>query len=796
MPTASTDSADRPVRIPRAAVRATVAATLRPVLSPRVPIRRQRALLDLNRHTLPLPPATRRTRTTLGGVPAERVEHPGAATGRTVLYLHGGGYIVGSADSHRAVAAQLSRTARAPVQLLGYRLAPEHPYPAAVEDAVAAYRALLDAGYRAEHVAIAGDSAGAGLALAATLRLRAAGDPLPAALALISPWTDLTLSGASITANEGRDALLRGDWLRLAVACYRGPADPADPELSPLHAELAGLPPLHVVAGVDELLASDADRLVERARAAGVDAAYRRAERMWHDYPLLAGLLAEADDAVSELGAALRQRWGDTRPTVAVIGAGFAGIGMGIALARAGIRDFTIFDKADGIGGVWRDNTYPGAACDVPSHLYSYSFAPRDDWPKRFSEQPDILDYLRRCVRDHDLDGHLRLGTEVRSAEFDEARGRWRLALGSGEVTEAEVLVPACGQLSVPSDASIKGMGSFRGTAFHSARWDHDHDLTGKRVGVIGTGASAIQFVPAIAPRVGSMAIFQRSAPYVIPKVDRSYRRWHHWMFRRLPASRLAARAGFWAFFEMGALGLTSLRPARVPFTLAYRALRRLQVPDPELREALTPGYEIGCKRILISSDFYPALRRDNVSVVTSPVEEVTPDGVRTADGTEHAVDTIILGTGFATNDFLAPMQVRGTGGRDLDEAWHDGARAYLGMTVPGFPNMFMLYGPNTNLGSGSIIYMLESQIRYVVDAVEALGAAGGTGRLEVRDDVESGYDSELQQRLDGSVWATCASWYRTDSGRITNNWPGRMREYRRRTRALDLADYRAAASG
>lgn len=777
-------------RLPRRVVRATVAAALRPVLSPRVPLRLQRRLLDLTRFALPLPPGTRRHRTVLGGVPTERVEHPAAAAGRTVLYLHGGGYIVGSTGSHRAIAAQLSRTARAPVHVLDYRLAPERPYPAAVEDTVAAYRALLGAGYRAEHIAIAGDSAGAGLALAAALRLRAAADPLPATLALISPWTDLTLSGTSITANEGRDAMLQGSWLRVAAASYCGGVDATNPELSPLHADLAGLPPLHIVAGTDELLLSDADRLAERARAAGVECSYRRAERMWHDYPLLAGLLAEADEAVEELGAAMRRRWRDTRPTVAVIGAGFAGIGMGIELARAGIRHFTIFEAADGIGGVWRDNTYPGAACDVPSHLYSFSFAPRDDWPKRFAEQPDILGYLQDCVREHCLDDHLRLGAEITSAEFDEHRGRWRLVLDSGETTEADVLVPACGQLSVPSDAAVPGLGSFAGTAFHSARWDHDHDLSGAQVAVIGTGASAIQFVPAIAPQVGSMTIFQRSAPYVIPKIDRNYRRWHHWMFRRLPVSRLAARAGFWAAFEMGALGLTSVRPARLPFQLAYRALQRLQVPDPALREALTPGYEIGCKRILISSDFYPALQRDNVSVVTAPVDEVIPDGVRTADGAEHRCDTIILGTGFAANDFLAPMQVVGAGGRDLNEVWRDGARAYLGMTVPGFPNMFMLYGPNTNLGSGSMIYMLESQIRYVVDAVETLGATG-TDRLDVRADVESSYDHELQRRLDGTVWAGCASWYRTASGRITNNWPGRMREYRRRTRQLDLADYR-----
>ncbi|MCX6466051.1 MAG: NAD(P)/FAD-dependent oxidoreductase [Pseudonocardiales bacterium] len=474
------------------------------------------------------------------------------------------------------------------------------------------------------------------------------------------------------------------------------------------------------------------------------------------------------------------------RPRVAVIGAGFGGIGMGVALREDGVADVTLLDKADGVGGVWRANTYPGAACDVPSHLYSFSFAHGREWSRRFAPQPDILRYLERVAREHDLAPRLR--TEVTEARWDDDRALWRLDLASGESLEADVLVPACGQLSRPARPRIPGLETFAGPAFHSAEWDHDVDLTGKRVAVIGTGASAIQFVPAIVDRVGAMTVFQRSAPYLIPRPDGPYRRA---LLRALPGWRAGARAFWTAFFETGALGFTRVPAMTVPFRWAFEAMLRAQVSDPALRERLRPDYPVGCKRVLISSDWFPAITRPHVEVVTDAIAEVVPEGVRTADGVLHPCDVIVLGTGFATTDFLTPMKVFGSGGTELSQAWRDGARAHLGITVSGFPNLFLLYGPNTNVGSGSIVHMLESQIAYVRQAIAHLAAGGGP--LSVRPDVESRFDTEIQERLGRSVWTGCQSWYRTASGRIVNNWPGLMREYRRRTARFDPADYRPA---
>jgi cation diffusion facilitator CzcD-associated flavoprotein CzcO len=472
---------------------------------------------------------------------------------------------------------------------------------------------------------------------------------------------------------------------------------------------------------------------------------------------------------------------------VAIIGSGFSGLGMGIALKREGLADFTIYDRAEGVGGTWRHNTYPGLACDVPSHLYSFSFEPKRDWSKRFSPRGEIADYLEHCARRYGLEPHLRLGTEVTTVAFDEPSRRWHLRTADGRTDEADVVITATGQLSRPAIPPLRCRESFAGTQFHSAQWDHGHDLTGRDVAVIGTGASAIQFIPEIAPKVRRLHVFQRSAPWVINKMDRDYPR---------PASRAAqllARAGWWAYFEALIVGFVGPKPFLAPVYLSHKAILYSQVRDRALRAKLKPDYQLGCKRVLISSDYYPALGRDNVELVTDPIREITPTGVVTEDGVERAADTIIYGTGFRATEFLSPMEVRGLGGQDLNEAWRDGAEAYLGMTVAGFPNFFMLYGPNTNLGSGSIIYMLESQIRYATDAVRRL-ASNGRAYIDVRPEVQRAFDEEMQRRLGDSVWASCASWYRTESGRVTNNWPGFMSEYRRRTRRLKPGDYRAVA--
>ena len=479
-------------------------------------------------------------------------------------------------------------------------------------------------------------------------------------------------------------------------------------------------------------------------------------------------------------------------PSVAIIGAGFAGIGTAIKLREAGIRDLALFDRGDRVGGTWRENTYPGAACDVPSHLYSFSFEPRADWSRRFPPQNEVLEYLEHCVDKYGVTPHLRLGTEVTRATFDADRAKWAIELRGGETHEADVLVAGTGQLSRPSYPQVPGLDRFEGVAFHSAHWRHDHDLRGRDVLVLGTGASAIQFVPAIQPDVRRMTIFQRSAPYVIPKFDKEYGPFHHRLFERAKWLPRLFRAGFYVYFEAITTGFTGRVPRAMLFLRAnHRALLRLQVRDKALRERISPDYELGCKRVLVSNDWYPALTQPNVSVVTDRIREAVPEGIVTEDGTVHRADTIIFGTGFAANDFLAPMEVRGVDGRELNETWREGAEAYLGMTVSGFPNLFILYGPNTNLGSGSIIYMLESQVRYVVDAVRRLRQAGPSTYFDVKPHVQDAFSAEIQERLRKTVWqAGCTSWYVTESGRNTNNWPGHMLEYRRRTRTVNLADY------
>ncbi|HEX6492812.1 MAG TPA: alpha/beta hydrolase fold domain-containing protein [Candidatus Dormibacteraeota bacterium] len=778
--------------LPAPLLRAVVRTTFKPLLSPGVPVRVQRAVCEVMLRSLAVTRGARIRAAGLGGVAAEVVEHDGADGSAAILYLHGGGYTALSPATHRGLAAHLALAAGCPVYNVRYRLAPEHPHPAALEDALAAYHALLARGLRADRIAIAGDSAGGGLALAAALRLRDVRAPLPAALGLISPWLDLTLGGASVTEVAATDPLLTPSWLRDSARAYAGGRPLNDPELSPLFADPRGLPPVMVQGGADDVLVSDADRFVERARAAGVRVEHDRVAGLWHDFQVLAGMLGPAEDALARLGVFLRSRieGAPRTPSVAIVGSGFSGIGLGIQLKQHGFDEFTIFEKADRVGGVWRENTYPGAACDVPSHLYSFSFERKRDWSRRFSPQPDILGYLEDCVRRHGLQGHLRFGTEIASADFDEASRRWRLRTTAGESVEVDVLVTACGQLSRPAMPAIPGIETFTGTAFHSARWDHSFDMTGGRVAVIGTGASAIQFVPEIARQVERLHIFQRSAPWVIPKLDGRYGAGHRSLFRWLPLWPLVARVGWFLYMELAAFGLTRARWAVGPLRVSARAQLRAQVRDPELRARLTPDYELGCKRVLISSDYYRAMTRSNVEVITDAVREVTPHGVVTADGVERRVDAIVFGTGFTANAFLAPIRIRGLGGRSLDDAWSDGAEAYLGLSVSGFPNLYLMYGPNTNLGAGSIIHMLESQMAWVLGALTEMTRRPGAV-LDVRGSAQSAFDREVQERLRTSVWQSgCTSWYRTRSGRVVNNWPGLMSEYRRRTRNFDTAAY------
>lgn len=477
------------------------------------------------------------------------------------------------------------------------------------------------------------------------------------------------------------------------------------------------------------------------------------------------------------------------RTTAVIVGAGFGGIAMAIELRRAGINDFVVLEQAADLGGVWRENTYPGAGCDVPSPLYSFSFERNLRWPRRYAGHRDIQSYLDRTARKYGVVQHIRFHSEVRAATFDETTARWTIRTAQGQEYSAVAFIPAVGQLSRPALPNVAGIDRFRGPAFHSARWDHDQSLAGKRVAVIGTGASAIQFVPEIQPEVARLTVFQRSAQYIMPKRDHAYTARHHAAFRRLPVLQSLDRLSFWLYAEFAQQCLSRWRRITPVFRLqAMRHLRR-QITDPRLRAALTPDYELGCKRVLFSNDYLPAITRPNVDLVTAPVTEITENGVLAADGAEHPADVIIYGTGFSTNDLLDSVEVTGRAGATLSTAWEKGARAYLGITVPRFPNMFLVYGPNTNLGGNSIIHMLESQARYIRDAVRGLVEHPGR-YVDVRAESERRWDTEVQDRLAKSVWTRCSSWYRNTHGRVVANWPGRTAEYRRRTRRFDPEHY------
>jgi cation diffusion facilitator CzcD-associated flavoprotein CzcO len=476
-------------------------------------------------------------------------------------------------------------------------------------------------------------------------------------------------------------------------------------------------------------------------------------------------------------------------PRVLVVGAGFGGIAAAVALKRAGATDLTILEARDGVGGVWLDNAYPDCACDIPAPLYSYSFALNPEWSRRFPPAAEIRAYLEAVVDRFDVRRHLRPRTEVAACEWDEDRQVWTVRTTSGEELECDVLVSAVGQLSRARTPDLPGVASFTGRIVHSTEWTPDVEVAGRRVAVVGAGASAIQIVPAIAGAARSVTVFQRSAPWTLPKPDRRYGRLRRAVVRRVPRLLAVGRGHTWATTSTLGLALTGNAVLARVLAAVSTLQRRVQVRDPELRRKVTPDYPMGCKRVLFTSRWYPTLSRDDVDVVTDRIEGFGEHGLRTADGREHPADLVVMATGFAATDLLAPMVVRGRGGRLLSDAWAGGARAYLGLTVPEFPNLFLVYGPNTNTGNTSVVYFHESQARYIAAAYRLLAARGG-GSLEVRAAVEAAYDRELQGRLAGSVWATCSSWYRNAAGRIVTNWPGMAGEYRRRTARLDEAEY------
>lgn len=480
---------------------------------------------------------------------------------------------------------------------------------------------------------------------------------------------------------------------------------------------------------------------------------------------------------------------GDTaHQRVIVIGAGSGGICMGVHLKRAGIDDFLMLDKAGGVGGTWYHNSYPGAECDVQSHLYSFSFEPRLDWSQPFAGQAEILDYLNHCTDKYGLRPHLRLNTEVRAAGWDESSARWRVDTADGDTLTADVVVSALGMFNNIVWPDIPGIEDFAGTWFHSARWNHDHDLSGKRVGVVGIAASAVQFVPQIIERVEHAYLYQRTANWVVPKPNTPYTEAELEAFRANPDSVRESRESIYDTWNT----LCTFNDKAVLAEIERQGLERIAaVRDPELRRKLTPDHPFGCKRPLFSDLYYPIFNRDNISLITTDIERISADGVVTSDGECQPVDTLIYSTGFETTTYLSAIDVSGRNGVKLTDAWSDGAQAYLGITTSGFPNLFMLYGPNTN--QGCILYMIEQQVEYIMRQLQRMDA-DDLAWIDVRPEVMADFNDALQDALHAvEVWqATCGNdfYYRSASGRMVTQWPHSMDAFTQATRAGDAGCY------
>ncbi|GAA4532443.1 flavin-containing monooxygenase [Mycobacterium paraffinicum] len=479
-----------------------------------------------------------------------------------------------------------------------------------------------------------------------------------------------------------------------------------------------------------------------------------------------------------------------TGPTIGIIGAGPGGLALGILLSRAGFRDFTIFDREDGVGGTWRINTYPGLACDVKSHLYSYSFDLNPDWSRLWSAQPEILAYFQRCADKYGLGPHLKLRTDIRSARWEGDTRRWCLTTAEGQLHHFDIVVSAVGLFTRPLLPDLVEQEPFTGTVLHSARWDHSIPLAGKRIAVLGTGSTASQLLPELAKVAGQVYSVQRSPTWILPKPDRHYTRRERWAFAHVPGVKKLYRTRLWLRSEANISVIENGSAKTREFRALALSLLEKAVADEELRRKLTPTHPLGCKRLVFSSDYLTALSRPNVEVLTSPARYLRARSLVTEDGTEREVDVVVCATGYAAADYLGELDVSGEGGTTLREAWRDGAHAYLGMAVPGFPNFFMLYGPNTNVGSNSVIFMLEAQARYIVRALKHLRRRGKT-YIAVRPAALADFLAKIDRWMVGTVWTTqCSNYFRAPNGRVVTQWPRSARSFWGMTRRFRPGDF------
>ena len=824
-------------------LRGTLKAWLKPAFSPRWSIPAQRRWLGWMAH-LNLPPrGVVISPGTLAGLPGEWLRgRDGSPRRGTVLYLHGGAYVVGSPATHRSITGALARGTGMAVFALDYRLAPEHPLPAALHDALAACRALrgaaalpgADALQRADALrgagplVLAGDSAGGGLALATALALRDAGEPLPAALVLMAPWVDLTL--AQLPPATPGEAMLSRAWVAAGAAHYLAGADPAQPAASPLHADLRGLPPTLLQVGTDDLLHGEVLRLHGALGTAGVAVRCEVSTGRWHVFQSHAGTLPSADQALARacafIGEVVDQAAATppadaaataapaataataapatpaapanlaapaaaTAHTVVILGAGMSGLCMAIQLKKAGIHDFVILEKSAGLGGTWWDNRYPGAHVDVPAPLYSFSFAPNPHWARRFASAPEIQAYMRRLAERHGIVPHIRFSSRLSDARFDQTSGHWQLATAAGQRLKARFFVCSTGPLSQARWPDIPGLDDFKGTRLHSARWDHSAPLAGQRVAVIGTGSTASQLIPPIAEQAAQLHVFQRSANWVLPRLDRRYHALDR-LLARLPPYAALVRGFWYRVLEWGRKGFDEGTAARKGMLKTAAMHRQRQVADAALRQRLTPTYPLGCKRLIYSNDYLRCFNRPNTELVTTAITRITAHGIVTADGRERPVDVLVCATGFETVQLLSGTTITGCGGRTLREAWGQGPEAYYGLTVAGFPNLFLMLGPNTATGHTSTLLYIEPGVAYAIACMQRVLGSGGKW-LDVKPEVFRAHNDALQKRLQGSVWTTCQSWYRTEGGKVVALWPGFTDEYRLAIQRPNFADYNFA---
>ncbi|MCZ8062480.1 alpha/beta hydrolase fold domain-containing protein [Silanimonas sp.] len=775
-------------------LRGVLRLAVKPCFAPWVPIAAQRARLQrfipLNR----LPKGSRVEPAMHGGVPGEWLHPPHAPVkaGR-VLYLHGGAFCVGSPATHRALTARLARDLGLSVFSTDYRLAPEHPYPAALDDALAAYRALSAEG----PVIVAGDSAGGTLVLLLAQALRDRGETPPACLLLLSPLVDLTMSGLP-DAIPG-EALLSKPWVSACIDHFRAGLPADDPRVSPWHGRLDGLPPTFVQWGSDEIFAPGCGRLVAALYGAGVTATADVVANRWHVFALHAGTLPSADAALGRaarfalphLEAATPPR--AARHDVVVLGAGMSGLCMLHTLKQAGIHDVVALEKQPGLGGTWWDNRYPGAQVDVPAPAYAFSFAPNRHWPQRFADAPDIHAYQEALAAREGLLGHLRLGTALVSATWDESAALWRFRTAKGDTLESRFFVCSTGPLSQPRWPAIPGLDDFEGPKLHTARWhDDDRALDGQRIGVIGTGSTAVQLIPKLAARASKLEVFQRTPNWVLPRLERRYRWFDRWLMR-VPGYAPAVRLAWAGFLEWTRRGFDEGTVARRFMLGLARWHRRRQLRDaPDraaLESALAPPYPLGCKRIIYANDYYPTLAQPHVALVTDGIARITADGIVTTDGREHRLDALVCATGFETVNLLGSITINGCAGRTLAEAWRDGPVALHGIGVAGFPNLFLMLGPNTATGHTSTLFYIEAAARHALAVMQRVRERGG-GWAAVKPEAMAAHDASLQARLRGSIWTQCRSWYRMEDGRVIAIFPGFTPEYVRKAGTLEPADY------